>query len=274
MSGTGVYEESVLMRPYAALTAAVFISCGYVVFALAQNSQGSAEGAFEDAGARRFAEAACAGDTAAIAQALRDGARPNTPGTWNDTPLTWAVRCDNLDGVTALLDAGGDPNFKAPNRFLTHEDAVRLHRWPPEPMPIYGFSAVYSAARTPDSRLLSLLLRRGGDPNAFSADVNRSALQRALSLGAHEGKWENYYLLLNAGANINRANDVGATIADWAVTLGAMDKIEELLDRGYNYDLKRLARSISIRQVYNPDQAAAKARIIERLRKMGVEVPN
>jgi ankyrin repeat protein len=227
--------------------------------------------AFSVSADRELAEAACAGDTKAMADALKAGARPDRPGPWNDTPLIWAVSCGNLKGVEALLAAGADPSFKPLDKKLTLEDAQRLKIWPPEPEIIYGVSAIYVAAGLADSNVLSLLLRNGGDPNSYKGeDANRSCLQGALSLGVHSGNWTNYYLLLKAGADIEQANSVGATIADWAIALGAMDKVEELLRRGYKYRLPDLRRWVETRAVYAPDQAAAKARIIKLLNEKGV----
>jgi ankyrin repeat protein len=250
---------------------ALLICCGWTgVYA---EEQRSLNDAFSNPGVRKLAEAACAGDARAMADALKKGAGPDEPGPWNDTPLTWAVSCGNLNGVEVLLAAGADPSFRAPNKMLTHEDAERLKIWPPEPEPIDGFSAVYVAAGIADSNILSLLLRKGGDPNSYRGeDTNSSCLQRALSLGVHQGNWANYYLLLKAGADINRANSAGATIVDWAVALGAMDKVEELLNRGYKHDLAHLLRAVEGRRIVNPDQAAARDRIVRRLEDKGVVV--
>ncbi len=245
------------------------LCCGWdVVQAKVQRSLNES---FSDPVVRDLAQAACAGDAGGVAAALKKGASANAPGPWNDTPLTWAVSCGNLGGVEILLTAGANPSFKAPEKALTQQDAEKLGIWPPEPRPIYGFSAVYVAAGMDNTDILSVLLHKGGDPNSYEGDAaDRSALQRALSLGVHQRKWANYDLLLSAGANIEQANSVGATIADWAVALGAMDKVEELLHRGYKYDLSRLLRSVEIRMVFDPNQVAAKARVIDLLRAKGV----
>lgn len=107
------------------------------------------------------------------------------------TPLYWAVSCQSVKGTKALLRAGASPNY------------------------IFGgrFSAVYAASTMRASAVLKVLLTYGGDPNAKDTKTDQTALQQALSLGIHDAGWDNYYALLNAGADINRADEMGRTIA-------------------------------------------------------------
>jgi hypothetical protein len=213
----------------------------------------TAREAFSDPKLAALANAACTGDDMAIAQTLHDGADPNGRARLGDTPLFWAVDCANLTGIEALLKAGADPNYKAP----------------------HYFSATWVAARMSNPAPLKLLLKYGGDPNATS-ESGETALWMALSLGVDGHGWENYYALLNAGANINRANSVGRTIATEASALGSFDKVEELLNRGYDYDLVMLGGFVQNRQIdssASPEMAAAKARVIEILKSRGVHFP-
>jgi ankyrin repeat protein len=204
----------------------------------------------------RLARAACLGDTADVEAAISAGADPNGKGYEGVTPLLWAVNCQNLKGIEALLDAGADPNHKVGGRF----------------------SATYAAATQPHPEPLKLLLRRGGDPNTYSGkegnEVNRSALQAALSLGIR-GHWDNWYALLDAGADVNRHDDLGHSIATDAVSLTAFDKVAELLQRGYNYNLADLG-SRAKTGIIAPEfskKIEDRARLIQMIEKRGVQIP-
>jgi hypothetical protein len=120
--------------------------------------------------------------------------------------------------MEALLRAGADPNAKVP----FGEGA--------------SFTAVFTAASIADPAILRLLLQYGGDPNAAFEGTPNTALMRAFELGHQEENWENYYTLLNAGADINRVL-ANRTIAEFAASLDYFDKMAELLERGYNVRL-------------------------------------
>jgi hypothetical protein len=204
---------------------------------------------FADARVVDLVDASCVGDRDRIARLIRAGADPNEKGNSGDTPIFWAVDCGNAVGIEALLDAGADPNYVISG----------------------NFSATYAAAGGSDPEPLKLLLKHGGDPNASASDAPlQSALGRALELGVHEGRWENYDILLKAGANINRGDGAGSTIATAAAGLGALDKVEELLDRGYDYDLVQLGAIVQIRPAH---EGTARWRVMQILKAKGVKFP-
>ena len=95
-----------------------------------------------------------------------------------------------------------------------------------------------------------------------------------MSLGMSDDLWDNYYLLLSAGANINQVSD-GATVAEFAAALGRFDKVLELLDRGYNGDLEDLGGLIESRYIPPEDQALleARRRVELKLKQLGVHFP-
>jgi ankyrin repeat protein len=212
----------------------------------------SVQDVFSEPRLATLARAACDGDDATVARAIKDGADPNGKGFDDVTPLYWAVNCQNLHGVEALLRAGANPNYMFGGRF----------------------SAVYAASTMEESAMLKLLLKYGGDPNTKDNKSNKTALEEALSLGIHGADWDNYYALLNLGADINRADAMGDTIAKAAAALGRFDKVAELLERGYRTDLPDLGRTVQIRRVDpKSEQAEWQAKVKVMLEQKGVQFP-
>jgi hypothetical protein len=196
-----------------------------------------------------LARAACSGDVKEMASLIAAGVNPNSVGGENAVPLLWAVRCHNVRGIEALLDGGADPN-----KMLGGD-----------------YSVVYAAAQEP-VEILKVLLKHGGDPSAGSEESDRSALMEAMSMGINERGWENYYALLEAGADINRDYGSFGTIATFAATMAQYDKLAELLDRGYNHDLIDLGatlQAVVIQPKFEPGRAKVKAMLEAR----GVKFP-
>jgi ankyrin repeat protein len=199
-----------------------------------------------------LARAACEGDVAAEERAIAQGADPNGKGFQDITPLFWAVSCENLRGIEALLRLGADPNY------MTEGD----------------FSATFIAVTYHNPTILKMLLEYGGDPNTRDIKSNHSALEQALSLGIQGIGWDNYYELLKAGADINRADDMGYTIAKAAAALGRFDKVSELLERGYSYDLPDLGRTVQSRRISpSGPQAEWQIKVKAMLEERGVQFP-
>ncbi len=65
---------------------------------------------FSDSKVAALANAACKGNTAKIAQLVHSGAQVNARGKADISPLIWAMTCHNYDGIRALLENGADPN--------------------------------------------------------------------------------------------------------------------------------------------------------------------
>jgi uncharacterized protein len=240
----------------------------------------TAEQNFADPEVAALTLGACAGDKIEIANALRRKADPNAKGRNGDTPLFWALDCGDLDGLEVLLKAGADPNYKLPGKAYTPPTG-----WgDPLPLRTRRYSVTYAAALKNDLAALKLILRYGGDPNSFEDDERRKtaltcAFGRALSseyVHHDPHAWDEYYLLLGADKNINFSSPyIGETIAEQAAMLERYDKVEELLHRGYTYKLEELGGIVEnvINAASNPVQMAARARIIEFLKRKGVKFP-
>lgn len=206
--------------------------------------------AFPGAPEAALVAAACSGDATGVRRAVSTGANVNQRGANEETPLLWALHCDSLDGVNALLEAGADPN-----------------------LPFDNCSAVCVAAGQSDPKMLAALLEHLGDPNAAYSNGAWTALRIAFSRGFEGGGWESYYTLLDAGADINLVHQ-GSTIGIWAASLGEYEKVEELLGRGYRISLDYVASLCEVISVVaSPEKVRARDRVLNRLKELGVVLP-
>ncbi|WP_374569983.1 ankyrin repeat domain-containing protein [Phenylobacterium sp.] len=232
------------------VAASVIVGCTQPAASMERKINGrSASELFPDPKVAALAKAACSGDEKTVARQIAAGANPNAVGNERAVPLLWAIRCRNLRGVEALLDGGANPNQ------LLGGD----------------FSVVYAAAQEP-VEILKALLNHGGDPNAGSKESERSALMSAMSMGIHDDKWANYYAILEAGADINRVYGTYNTISIFAADMAQYDKLAELLDRGYNYDLSNLGAHVQVRAI-RPDLEPKRAKVKAMLEARGVQFP-
>ena len=216
----------------------------------------TAEQEFLNARVSELASAACRGDEAAVEKAVGAGVDPNYMGPEGVTPLLWAVNCESVGGIRSLLRKGADPNLKPKSKF----------------------SATYAASMMSNPSILEVLLQNGGDPNSYYGDdKGNSALIQALEVGWDGRGWKNFYTLLQKGADINLADEHGATVATRAVTFGEFEKVAELLERGYSHDLEDLGRTVAVRPIdpsEYPDTARARAKVIALLSAKGIAVPD
>lgn len=197
----------------------------------------------------QLAKAACAGDLPGMDSAIKAGAAVNGEGYEKATPLLWALSCDNVAGMEALLKAGANPN----------QDTGR-------------FTPVFLAATRHNPEPLRLLLRYGGNANAVDRKSEKTALQEALSLGIHGFGWDNYNALIEK-ADINRADERGWTIATDAAALNQYDKVAALLESGYTYDLVDLARVVQNGHVDLDPQKSWQTKVRSMLEARGVRFP-
>lgn len=251
------------------------------------------EDVFRDPAVASLARAACHGSAEGVARALAGGAsinavshlagvpeRPADASSWEyeETPLTWAIRCDNPAGVLALLKAGADPNQLIYQR--TEGTQSGFHDTP-----------VIRAADKSSATLLALLLDHGGDPNASMEGAFETALSVAFDVGenqaidamqpddrghapaAKSGGFETYNLLLRAGADINRVHN-GYTIMDEVIGRRAYGKALDLVERGFSnlIQVGFLLDQNGGRDEF-PENLALRNQLIARLRQKGVEFP-
>lgn len=159
------------------------------------------------------------------------------------SPLGRAVLCDDAAGVEAALKAGADSDAREPG----------------------GETPVLFAAAIPRTALLKRLLAAGGDADTYERDAHTLALTYSLSAGVNYDDWSAWDVLLAGGANINFRPPGGATIAEEAVSLGAIDRLLMLLDRGYRNDPARLARALETSR-FNAATEPKRLQALERVR--------
>lgn len=210
----------------------------------------SVDDVFPDPAVAQLARAACVGDAPTIARLVGAGANPNASGFEGVTPLFWALQCESVSGVGALLEHGANPN-----QMIGGEAP---------------FSAVFSAAGRDDPAFLRLLLSHGGNPNAVLDDGGDWTALKAAFFRGNEGRgWENWNALLDAGADINAVHH-GTTIARLAALLNSFDRVDELLRRGYRRDLDDLLSLIEVEPspYLASEQRVWRDRVLSRLRQL------
>jgi uncharacterized protein len=147
---------------------------------------------------------------------------------------------DSPDIVARLLDKGADPNARLTGRpFILHHNATGNRTL------IEGSTPFMKAATTSDVELMRLLLARGADPKIATRN-NTTALMAAAglnwvdisSLGSEDASIAAVQMCLDAGLDINAANDLGETAMHGAAQRGADKVIRFLAAKGANLEPK------------------------------------
>jgi ankyrin repeat protein len=228
---------------------AIAVACLLEVSALPQLVAGKRpDEVFKAPHLAELVTSACEGNEQKFSAALNAGGDPNGLSIDGGPPLLWAVYCGNLHGIDMLLKAGANPNYRA--------EAI---------------SPTFAAAGSSNADILRSLLKGGGDPN--TDDGEATALRFALQTGIHQGNWENYYALLEGGADINRVFG-NSTIAEWASDLRRWDKVKELLERGYDGDIIFIGRRLEMDTTpKEASQFVSKSEVKSMLEQRGVKFP-
>jgi ankyrin repeat protein len=141
----------------------------------------------------RLHDAARRGDARAIGELLRAGARIDTRGETQRTPLLVATRLNHVDAARVLIEAGADVNAK---------DAI------------HDSPYLYSGARG-HLEILRMTLAHGAD----LASTNRYG-GTALIPAAERGHVETVRTLIDAGVAVDHVNRLGWTALLEAIILG------------------------------------------------------
>jgi ankyrin repeat protein len=145
-----------------------------------------------------------------------------------------------LDFIKLLLDRGAEPNHRIKFRTEVHQANSAL--WLQEA----GATALLRASLCGDLAVVKLLLAHGADPLIPTFD-HTTPLMAASGVGWAEGFTFQYSedetiqlvkLLLEAGAQLNEANDHGITALHGAAYKGANDVVQLLVDRGADLSAK------------------------------------
>jgi uncharacterized protein len=138
--------------------------------------------------------AAARGDAADIEKLIAEGEKPNIQDSRSRTPLIVAAHFRRHDAARALLRLGANPN------------ALDFQR----------YDIVTIASVNGDAEMLKLALDNGGNPRAITSPYDGTALIAAAHLG-HAGIVKT---LIDAGAPLDRVNNLGWTALIEAIVLG------------------------------------------------------
>lgn len=159
----------------------------------------------------RMLAAARAGDQAAVARALADGASVNARSRIGETALVMALKNDQPALAVDMLNAGTDVNLAAVN----------------------GVTPLMAAAHAGQTDIVRVLLAKGADVAA----VDR--LQKnAMTYAAGQGCTEIVVLLLHAGVDPNAIYAHDLTALMWAAGYGKTETMQALLAAGAKAELK------------------------------------
>jgi ankyrin repeat/SAM/basic leucine zipper domain-containing protein 1 len=165
---------------------------------------------FQDKKVIHLTKAALSRDADQVKTLISRGAKVNSVGKDQMTPLLFVYLSDNYEGYLILLKNGGNPNLL----FKGDESIMSL------------------SARNEDIRFLRSALQFGGDPNHLTYD-GRSMLMVA----ATANKLENANLLIQHGAKINDQDNLGYTALIEATREANVEMVKFLLSNGANVRL-------------------------------------
>jgi hypothetical protein len=223
---------------------------------------------FQDTPAWLLAKAVEAEDTGAIKSEINKNKALLRFGEprFDQGLLQMAVSNKNYPSVKTLLKLGADPNL---------QDSY------------FGESPVISAANlltadSSDVKFLKILLKYGGDPNAEAKGSYKHGGQTPLLVACSSGNLGFVKVLVNAGANVNAANEYGVKPLTEAVDSSNPDLVLYLLDNNVNYKVP-LYKTIEGENKYitdalrhwtfylNSEEYKKKMRIVEFLKKNGMD---
>ncbi|HEV8394419.1 MAG TPA: ankyrin repeat domain-containing protein [Vicinamibacterales bacterium] len=147
---------------------------------------------------------------------------------------------DHLDLIKALLAKGANPNAKVKDNTLTR--TIFTMQWFFED----GATPFIRASQSSDVALMKVLLEKGADPKAVTANGD-SALTASAGIGWVDGvtyerspaeNLEAVRLLLDLGVDPNHANNEGRTPLMGAALKGRPDVVRLLVDRGAKLDTR------------------------------------
>ena len=166
--------------------------------------QDNEEEDYEDKALPLF-EAANNGHTDIVGLLLDNGAKPNIPNDFGDSPLKAAARKGHTQVVKLLIDSGADPN-----RVYGHED-----------------TALHDAAREGQNDVIQMLLHIGADPNIINKD-GETPLYNAV----RNGNTDMVKMLLDGGTDIDFRNTNGKTPLNYAAFCQVKGVEQLLIERG------------------------------------------
>jgi len=156
-----------------------------------------------------------------------------------DSPLTKAVKANDVQAVRALVKSGADVNAKSgdgstPLLWAVTNGSVEIARLllankaAVDAANDFGITALLQASRVGDSAMVDLLLRSGASPSKAHPEG-----ETPLMAASRSGSVPAVRLLLTRGVDVNHAESFQQTTAlMWAAAEGHIDVVDVLLEAG------------------------------------------
>jgi uncharacterized protein len=156
-----------------------------------------------------------------------------------DSPLTKAVKANDVQAVRVLVKSGADVNVRSgdgstPLLWAANNGSVEIARLliaskaAVDAANDFGITPLLQASRVGDSAMVDLLLRSGANPNKAHPEGETPLLAAARS-----GSVPAVRLLLTRGVDVNAAEKVQDTTAVmWAAAEGHIDVVDVLIEAG------------------------------------------
>jgi uncharacterized protein len=175
-----------------------------------------------------------------------------------DSPLTKAVKANDVQAVRVLVKSGTDVNVRSgdgstPLLWAANNGSVEIARLliankaAVDAANDFGITALLQASRVGDSAMVDLLLRSGANPNKAHPEGETPLLAAARS-----GSVPAVRLLLTRGVDVNAAEKFQNTTAlMWAAAEGHIDVVDVLIEAGA--DVNRQGHITSLTDRNNAD---------------------
>lgn len=156
-----------------------------------------------------------------------------------DSPLTKAVKANDVQAVRVLVKSGTDVNVRSgdgstPLLWAANNGSVEIARLliankaAVDAANDFGITALLQASRVGDSAMVDLLLRSGANPNKAHPEGETPLLAASRS-----GSVPTVRLLLTRGVDVNAAEKFQNTTAVmWAAAEGHVDVVDVLIEAG------------------------------------------
>jgi len=161
------------------------------------------------------------------------------PVSWAPNPRTDQEAVDAVELLTALLDAGADPNVRIA-RGLWFSPTSHNRLW----IDAAGATPFWRAAQASDVESMRLLLAAKADPDLATFGGTTPLMVAAgigwrgnFSQNAPDAWMQAVHFLAELGADVNAVDDRGYTPLHGAAALGNREMIEFLVARGARVDV-------------------------------------
>ncbi|MDG2004439.1 MAG: hypothetical protein P8J20_14020 [Novosphingobium sp.] len=195
-----------------------------------------------------LAGAACRGDAEVVKRLIEEGVAPDSRGTGDLTSLAYAIYCENIEGVRALVESGADVNLEM-NQVYTHAEL---------------------ATHAEKPHILTYLIDSGADVYRTPAKARHNAIAESFNMGFDLGNWASYEYLLEHGIDVNNPIDNTGfdDLATYATKFKHYDRVLDLLDLGYNRDLDKVLKFAELDKApMTPEKLEFRTELIRRVRK-------